>query len=85
MTLCTTFSLLCLSFTGLLDGFHFVATGYRAAMNMAEQVSVECNHESIGHRQRSGITRSYDRYTFSFLRVLFSIIEDVPPNPTKSE
>lgn len=39
-------------------------------MNAAEQVTVEEDGESSGRMPRSGIAGSYDRFVFSFLRVL---------------
>lgn len=43
----------------VINYFYFLPIMNRAAMNMAEQVSVEVGVESFGHRPRSGIVWSF--------------------------
>lgn len=53
---------------GNLGCFHFLAIVNIAAMNMAEQTSVQCYVESFGHVLRSSVIRSYGRFIFRFFK-----------------
>lgn len=50
--------------------FYSLIIVYRAVMNIAEQVSEESDLVSFGNIPRRCAVRPYDRFLFSFLRIL---------------
>lgn len=58
------------SVEGHLDCFYSLAIVHRTAMNIAEQVSVECDVGSCGHMSKSGVDGPYGIFNVLFLRVL---------------
>ena len=58
-----------------LGGLHLLAAVNRVAIDIALQASVEYDMESFGQMPSNGISVLCGRFTFSFLRVLYTVFQ----------